>query len=156
MPYFEARKGKRDSVVATVLCGLGLALAFLAIAGAYVPYLDRVAVVLSAPAILLGIVATAVALGRNSRLVLPAITMLVAAVPAARYNWVEMSKVWVESAEICNAPGITSISVVGLLGSVAEGIDHRNVVGARVCKQLGKRFTDHDCDGSLGRIKCEL
>ena len=75
---------KRDSVVVTVLCGLALALAFLAILGMFVPFLGTVSLLLSVPAVLIGAFAIGLASLRTTRLVLPVIALLVAVLPAAQ------------------------------------------------------------------------
>jgi hypothetical protein len=148
--------GKKDSTLVTVLCGLGLAIAFLAIGSAFIPFLDKLAVLISVPAMLIAASAMGLALLRNTRLVLPALALTVAGAPAARENWVEMHKVWVESTELCNSPTMGNFSILSLVGDLALGAEHKKIVGSQVCRQLGKRFTDDDCDGPVGRIKCEL
>ena len=148
---------KRDSTVVTVLCGLGLAIAFLAIGASFIPYLGTVAVLISAPAVLIGAAALALAVARSKKLILPALTLLVAAAPAARSNWKAWQTVWVESAELCHPPDIMlSAGVFGLVGGLIEQSAYVDAVGKQVCDQLGKSFTDHSCgDEAIGRIKCE-
>lgn len=146
---------KKESVVVAILCGLGLAISFIALAGAFVPFLDRIAVLLSLPAVVLGMLATAIALARSSRLVLPALTLVIAAVPSARHNWNEMGRVWVESEDICNPPRMAVDSLAALIGNAAMGMGWHDAVGTQICDQLGRSFDDHDCYRPIGLIKCE-
>ncbi len=146
---------KRGSAVVRVLCAFGLALALLALFGGLVSFLQGVALALSVPAVLTGIAALAIAWSKDAPLVLPALTVAVAVFPAAKDNWTSMRTVWVESAEICNPPGMSGGSLLALVGSAAIAADYRNAVGNQICSTLNKRFVDHVCDGELGRIKCE-
>jgi hypothetical protein len=146
---------KRDSVAVTIMCALSMAVAVLAIVGSYIPYLAGVAVFISAPAVLGACAATGVAQLRRTRLVLPALALLLSAVPAARYNWKQSRIVWVESAELCHPPSMGVSSLVALLGNLALSMDYEKAVGNNICGQLGRDFSDSNCDGELGRIKCE-
>jgi hypothetical protein len=146
---------KRDSVFVTVLCGLALAGAFIALGCSFVPFVEKIAVFVSVPAVLLAISAIGLALLQNTRLFLAALALCLAAVPAAKQNFREWRIVWVESREICSGPGVRIGGLIKLIGSAAMAMDHENAVGNQVCNKLGKRFTDHDCDGPIGRIKCE-
>lgn len=147
---------KRDSVIVTVLCGLGIAVSFIALASHVIPFIgDRVALLVSLLGLLIAMLCLAIALVANTRLVLPVVAVLVAAAPAAAHNVHEMRTVWVESYQLCRPPGLRSMSLVGLLANTAMAADHRNAVGGQVCAKLGKRYTDYDCDQRVGRIKCE-
>lgn len=149
---------KPDSIFVTVVSSLSLAVAFLAVAAMFIPFLSGlfggIAVFISGPAVLLAIIASLIALARGTRLALPAIALIVGGVPAARFNWIEARKVWVESAELCRVP-LVHASVVGIVASLAFAADHKKAVGTRVCEKLGRHYADSDCDGPIGMIKCE-
>jgi hypothetical protein len=146
---------KRDSTAATVFGSLALAVSFLALGASFVPYLSGVAVLLAVPGMLGAQAAMGVALLRRSRLLIPALALVVAAAPAARFNWAKKRIVWVESAEICSPPQLRGISLFALLGSIALSADYKNAVGNNICAQLGRQYDDSDCDGAVGRIRCE-
>lgn len=149
------KSGKQGSVAVRVLCAFGWALALLALLGGRVSFLEGVALRLSVPAVLISVGALGLGWAKNAPLSFPALTLVVASLPAALDNWKAMRTVWVESAELCNPPGMRGLSIVALLGDAALAADHRNAVGGQICRKLGKRFADHVCDGELGRIKCE-
>jgi hypothetical protein len=146
---------KRESATVIVIAVLSLAFSVLAFGASFVPYLSGVAVLIAAPGVLGALLAMGLALLQKGRLVVPALALLLVAVPAARYNWKQRRIVWVESAELCRAPGLQGISVFALLGSLAMSMDYKNAVGNNICQQLGRDFGDSDCDGEVGRIKCE-
>lgn len=139
----------------TLVCALGLAGSFLAIVCSYVPFIQKPAVLFSVPGVLAGALGMALAFLGNTRLTLPALTLLVAAVPAARDNWHKMQTVWVESKEVCAPPGYMGGGLVGLLATAAMELDHDDIVGGQICGKLGKSYADYECDGPIGRIKCE-
>jgi len=146
---------KREGAAVVVFSVLSLAASLLALGASFIPYLSGVAVFIGAPSVLGALAAMGLGLLQKGRLVVPALALLLAAVPAARYNWKQSRIVWVESAELCQAPGMGGISLVALLGSLAMSMDHKNAVGNNICQQLDRDFADSDCDGAVGRIKCE-
>jgi hypothetical protein len=146
---------KTDSVAVTVISVLSLAVSVLALVASFIPYLSGVAVFIGAPGVFGALVAAGVALLRKNRLVVPAVALIAAAVPAARYNWRQMRIVWVESAELCHPPELLGFSLFAFLGTLAVSMDHKNAVGNNICHQLGRDYADSDCDREIGRIKCE-
>lgn len=147
--------GKRDSTLVTVVSALALAFSLVAIAGAFIPFLGGVAVFVSTPAVLLASAAMSWAMLRDSKLLLPTLALLIAALPAARYNYKEWRILWVESDQVCHPPSLGSLSLMGLIADLATSMDYRNAVGNQVCHQLGRTYADASCDGPVGRIKCE-
>jgi len=148
----EQRQG---SALVRAVCAFGIACALLALLASSVSWLQGVALVLSVPAVFLGIGALALAWRKNAPLFLPSFTLLLSAAPAVLDNLRDMRTVWVESAEICNPPRVRERSLTSVLLNAATAADYPKVVGSHICKKLGKRFADHQCAGELGRIKCE-
>lgn len=155
---------ERDSSVVTSLCALSVAAAVLPIVASLIPFLARAAVSFSVPAALGAGVAIGIAQRRRSRLLLPALALLVSAIPAARYNWREMRVIWVESAELCHPRDLGAFSLFALLGELdvpkeREGYNdyraHKEAIGNKICEQLGREFSDANCAEEIGRIECQ-